>query len=177
MSAADSSATITQLLQAARNGDTEAFDRVMPLVYDELRRIARGRLRGERSDHTLRTTGLVHEAFLKLADVNRISWQSRAHFFAVASRAMRRVLVDYAVRRNAQKRGGGAHRVTLDDALLHFDTHIDELLTLDEALQQLEQLDARQARVVECRFFGGLSIEETAHVLDTSPAMDQGSGP
>lgn len=161
---------ITRLLEAHADGDREALNALLPLVYDELRRIAHGRLRGERRDHTLSTTGLVHEAYLGLVRLDRMSWQNRSHFFAIASQAMRNVLVNYAVQRNAQKRGGDRQRLALDDVKLGTETRVEELLALDEALRRLEALDPRQARVVECRFFGGLSIEETAHALGVSPA-------
>lgn len=165
-----SSPVITQLLEAHAGGDREALNRLFPLVYDEMRRIAHGRLRSERSDHTLNTTALVHEAYLKLVGLERMNWQNRAHFFAIASQAMRNVLVSYAVRRKADKRGGGQQRVTLDEERLVAEHRLDDLLHLNQALEQLEALDERQARVVECRFFGGLSIDETAHALGISPA-------
>jgi RNA polymerase sigma factor (TIGR02999 family) len=162
-------AEITSLLQAHAAGDANALEELLPRVYDELRRIARGRLRHERGDHTLAATDLVHEAFLKLVPA-QIDWRSRNHFFAIAARAMRNVLVDYAVRRNAAKRGGGAAAITLEDDSASTEQPLDDLITLSEALRRLEQLDARQAQVVECRFFGGLSLEETAEALNISPA-------
>lgn len=161
---------ITQLLQAHAEGDRAALDALLPLVYDELRRLAHGRLRGERAGHTLSTTALVHEAYLKLAGLNRMDWQGRAHFFAVASQAMRNVLVDYALHRKAQKRGGGRHRVSLEDIDLGAEADVEALLVLDDALRRLEARDARQAQVVACRFFGGMSIDETAHALGISAA-------
>lgn len=161
---------ITHLLEAYAGGDQEALNELMPLIYNELRRIAHGRLRGERADHTLNTTALVHEAYLKLADVHRMNWQNRSHFFAIASQAMRNVLVNYARQRKAQKRGGGRRPVPLDEEHLGAGSRVEDLLTLDEALRRLETLDARQARVVECRFFGNMSIDETAHALGISPA-------
>jgi RNA polymerase sigma factor (TIGR02999 family) len=140
-------------------------------VYGELRRIARMRLRRERDAHTLAATDLVHEAYLKLLPVERVDWRSRAHFFAIASRAMRNVLVDHAVRRGAAKRGAGATVLALDDSnAAACEQPLDDLIALSEALERLERLDARQARVVECRFFGGLSLDETAAALNTSPA-------
>jgi RNA polymerase sigma factor (TIGR02999 family) len=163
-------ADITQLLQAHVAGDATALERLLPRVYDEMRRIARARLRREREDHTLSATELVHEAFLKLLPADGVDWRSRAHFFAVASRAMRNVLVDHAVRRNAAKRGGGEALLLLDEADAVTDRSLDDLIALSDALAKLEQLDARQARVVECRFFGGLSLDETAEALNTSPA-------
>lgn len=161
---------ITKLLESYAEGDRAALDELLPLVYDELRRIAHGRLRGERADHTLNTTALVHEAYLKLVQLDRISWQNRAHFFAIASQAMRNILVDYAVKRKAQKRGGGRPKVSLDEVEVRTEARLDELLALHQALKQLETIDARQARIVEYRFFGGLSIDETAEVLGISPA-------
>ena len=146
------------------------MDEFFPVVYEELRRIAHRELRHERTDHTLGTTALVHEAYLKLARLDRIRWQSRAHFLAVAAQAMRRVLVDYAVARRAQKRGGGHAPESLDDAVAMAEARGDELLALDDALRQLQALDERHARIVECRFFGGMSIEETAEALGVSPA-------
>jgi RNA polymerase sigma factor (TIGR02999 family) len=161
---------ITALLHAHAAGDAEALEQLLPRVYDELRAIARSRLRQERPDHTLMATELVHEAFLKLVPLERVDWQNRAHFFAVASRAMRNVLADHAVRRGAAKRGGGAVVFTLDDHDGATEQSLDDLIALSDALGRLEQLDARQARVVECRFFGGLSLDETAVALDISPA-------
>jgi RNA polymerase sigma factor (TIGR02999 family) len=135
-----------------------------------LRRIAHGQLRGEREGHTLNTTALVHEAYLRLAEIDRIAWFDRAHFFAVAARAMRRVLIDYAEARRAQKRGGGAAVVRLDEAMAAPVQRVDDLLALNEALERLERLDPRQVNVVECHIFAGMSLEETAAALDVSPA-------
>jgi RNA polymerase sigma factor (TIGR02999 family) len=161
---------ITALLQAHAAGDAAALEQLLPRVYGELRRIARIRLRRERSGHTLAATDLVHEAYLKLLPVERVDWRSRAHFFAIASRAMRNVLVDHAVRRGAAKRGAGATVLTLEDHDAAREQPLDDLIALSEALTRLEQLDTRQARVVECRYFGGLTLEETAEALKTSPA-------
>jgi RNA polymerase sigma factor (TIGR02999 family) len=162
---------ITDLLHAHAAGDAAALDQLLPRVYGELRRIARLRLRRERDAHTLAATDLVHEAYLKLLPVERIDWRSRAHFFAIASRAMRNVLVDHAVRRGAAKRGSGAAMLTLEDGdAAAAGQPLDDLIALSEALERLERLDARQARVVECRFFGGLSLDETAAALNTSAA-------
>jgi RNA polymerase sigma factor (TIGR02999 family) len=163
-------AEITALLQAHAAGDTSALDRLLPHVYDQLRRIARHRLRRERAGHTLAATDLVHEAFLELTPLDRIDWRSRAHFCAVASRAMRNVLVDYAVRRGAAKRGAGAQVLPIGDHDVASEQPLDDLIALSEALDRLERLDARQARVVECRYFGGLTLDETAEALSTSPA-------
>lgn len=165
---------VTGLLRAHAGGDRDALARLLPRVYEELRRIARGRLRRERDDHTLSTAELVHEAFLELVPPGRVDWQSRAHFFGVASRAMRNVLVDHAERRDAGKRGGGARAVPLHELL--DDQHpaaehaLDDLIALNDALSRLEALDPRKARVVECRFFGGMSLDETAEALGSSPA-------
>src|SRR5262245_50257842 len=165
---------VTALLRAHAAGDRDALDRLLPRVYNELRRIASTRLNRERQDHTFSTTDLVHDAYLELVPMDKIDWQSRAHFFAIASRAMRNVLVDHAERRGAAKRGGGQPVVRLDDLLderLPADDHqLEDLLALDDALRKLEQLDSRKARVVECRFFGGLSLDETAAALGASAA-------
>jgi RNA polymerase sigma factor (TIGR02999 family) len=155
---------ITDLLLQVRGGSPEAMDRLFHAVYGQLRRIASNQLRSERPDHTLGTTGLVHETYLKLADQSRVQWQDRAHFYRVAAGAMRRILVDYARRYRAQRRGGGSPRVTLDD-----DATVEErgetLLALDEALERLGALNGRLGQVVECRYFGGLTEEETAEAL------------
>ena len=142
------------------------------VVYNELRQLAARKLRGERDDHTLSTTALVHEAWLELNKLNRIQWQNRGHFFAVAAQAMRRILIDYAVARRRQKRGGGQVVVSLDDgdALAIAHDRADELVELEEALERLQAINERQAKVVECRFFGGMSVEETADALNVSPA-------
>ena len=161
---------ITQLLQALNAGEQSALNQLMPRIYHELKQIARRQLSREHSDHTLNTTALVHEAYIRLIDVNRIEWASRAHFFAIAARMMRRILIDYAVQRRAQKRGGDQVHVPLEEAALLPDGQSRELLELDDALQRLEAIDARHARVVEYRIFGGMSIEETAEALDISPA-------
>jgi RNA polymerase sigma factor (TIGR02999 family) len=162
---------ITDVLRAHAAGDPAALDRLLPRVYEELKRIARARLRGERTDHTLAPTEPVHEAFLKLLPAGKVEWQDRAHFFAIASRAMRNVLVDHATRRSAAKRGGGGTTLTLDeDGSAAPASSLDDLIALGDALDRLERLDARQARVVECRFFGGLSLEETAEALGIAPA-------
>ena len=164
---------VTRLLAEASRGDRDAADRLVPILYDELRRMAHGRMRGERAGHTLDTTALVHEAYLELAGLERMEWRSRAHFLAVAAIAMRRVLVDYAVRRNARKRDGGRQAVPLDevaDVMLVSDERADELLALDDAMRRLAAVSERQCRVVECRYFAGMSIEESAEALRISPA-------
>jgi RNA polymerase sigma factor (TIGR02999 family) len=148
------------------------MEQMFPLVYNELRQIAARTLRSERDDHTLCTTALVHEAWLELTKLNRIQWQNRSHFLAVAAQAMRRILIDYAVARRTQKRGGGQPLESLDDgdALAVAHERGDELLSLDEALDRLGALNERQARIVECRFYGGMSVEETAEALHVSAA-------
>jgi len=163
---------VTALLLAWNEGDSAALERLMPLVYEELHRIAARHLGGERREHTLQATALVHEAYLKLVDQHRARWQNRSQFFAVAARLMRRVLVDHARAQSAEKRGAGAVCLTLTAAgdapsALH-QRNID-VLALDAALDRLAELDARQARVVELRFFGGLDLDETAASLDVSP--------
>ena len=160
---------ITQLLVRWREGDQRALDELMPLVYDELRRLAAHYMRGERPGHTLQTSALVNEAYLRLAGQEEIEWQSRAHFFAIAAQAMRRILVDHARRRGGQKRGGGAHKVALDEALIVSADRAAEVVALDDALARLAEVDPRKSRAVELRFFGGLSVEETAEVLNVSP--------
>jgi RNA polymerase sigma factor (TIGR02999 family) len=161
---------VTQLLLDLGEGDAAAMDRLLPLVYDELHRLAQRQRRGEREDHTLNTTALVHEAYLKLVRLDRIRWQNRAQFFALAAQAMRRVLVTYAERRRARKRGGGAAAVPLDEATLMTEAQSEGLLALDEALHRLRALSERQHAVVECRFFGGMTVEETAAALGVAPA-------
>ncbi|MCB0720597.1 MAG: sigma-70 family RNA polymerase sigma factor [Bacteroidetes bacterium] len=164
------SGDVTRLLERWREGDSDAAENLMPLVYDELRRLAHARLWGERADHTLSTTALVHEVYLNLADAKRIDWNNRTHFFAVAARVMRNVLIDYARSRNRVKRGGEYNRVTLDEALVVSEERYDDLLALDDALTRLEAFDERSCRIVEARYFGGLSIAETADALGVSPA-------
>ncbi len=161
---------VTRLLRDLRGDGRAGLDVVFPRVYEELHRLAAKQIRGERTDHTLGVTGLVHEAYIKLASLDRIEWQNRSHFFAVAARAMRRILVDYAVARGAKKRGGGWHRVAIEDADRIASQRSRELLDLDEALDRLDAIDPRYGRVVECRFFAGLTIDETAEALDVSPA-------
>lgn len=162
---------ITQLLRDWSEGNQAALDELMPLVYDELRRQASRYLRKERQGHTLQTTALIHEAYLKLAGENEIEWQNRNHFFAIASTVMRRILVDHARTRHREKRGGNAEDIPLDDALMIGSEQKNvDLVALDEALVRLERLDRRQAKVVELRFFSGLTNEETADVLGVSNA-------
>jgi RNA polymerase sigma factor (TIGR02999 family) len=162
---------VTRLLVAWTNGDQDALKKLMPLVYDELHRLAGRYLSRERSDHTLQSTALVHEAYLKLVDQKRVQWQNRAHFFGVAAQIIRRILVDHARTHNAEKRGGGAYKLAIDDALGVAEREKDlNLVALDEALTHLAEIDVQQSRIVELRFFGGLSIEDTAAVLGISPA-------
>jgi RNA polymerase sigma factor (TIGR02999 family) len=163
-----SSQNITKLLLDWRNGDDEALDRLMPLVYEELRRMANRYMRNERRGHTLQTSALVNEAYLRLVDHENIEWQNRAHFFGVAAQAMRRILVDHARSRNYLKHGGGARQVSLDEAATLAEERAAELIALDEALRELAKMDERKSRVVELRYFGGLSVEETAEALGVS---------
>ena len=143
-------------------------DELTPLVYQELKRIAGGQLRRERQGHTLQATALVHEAYMKLVDQRDVNWRNRSHFFALAAQAMRRILMDYAKSRGREKRGGGVHKTSLDEALIVAEDRSSTLVAIDEALTRLEELDQRQAKVVELRFFGGLSVEETAEALGIS---------
>ncbi len=159
---------VTELLQEWQQGDREALDRLTPLVYDELRRIAHAYVQRERSGHTLETTALVNEAYLRLAGGQNVNWQNRAHFFAVAAQVMRRILIDHARKRHYMKRGGEAQQVSLDEASLMTEVRASELVALDDALEELAKLDPRKSRVVELRYFGGLSLEETADVLEIS---------
>lgn len=160
---------VTQLLKAWSQGDQAAFERLMPLVYEELRRVARRYIGRERAGHTLQTTDLVNEAYLRLIDASQVEWQSRAHFFAISAQLMRRILVDYARSHNYVKRGGDAHHVPLEDAAVFFAEQAPDLVALDDALNSLAAMDLRKSRVVELRFFGGLSVDETAEVLKVSP--------
>ncbi len=161
---------VTQLLVEWRRGDEAALARLIPVVYAELRRVASARLRDEAPNHTLQTTALVHEAYLRLVGLERMTLQNRTHFFAMAARLMREILVDHARRRNAGKRGGGVTMVGLDEMTAGSESDIVDVLALDEALTELNALDHRLCRVVELRYFAGLSIAETADALDVSPA-------
>jgi RNA polymerase sigma-70 factor (ECF subfamily) len=163
------SAHTTQILIDLGAGDRSAAKRLMPLVYDELRSLAERYMRQERSDHTLQATALVHEAYIRLIDQSRVDWKNRAHFFSVAAEMIRRILVDHARQHHATRRGGGAHKVSLVDPVGATEDSDIDLLALDEVLEELGKLQDRHRRVVELRFFGGLSVEETAHVLDVSP--------
>jgi RNA polymerase sigma factor (TIGR02999 family) len=162
--------SVTQLLVSWGGGDRSALDELMPVVYGELRRVAESYLRRERRDHTLQPTALVHEAYLRLVDQRSVDWQNRAQFFGLAAQMMRRILVNHAEGRRASKRGGGAERVSLDEAVSFYEERELDLAALDEALDALAALDPQQARVVELRFFGGLTVEEVAEVLGLSPA-------
>ena len=165
-----SSHKVTQLLQQWSHGDDAALADLTPLVYEELRRLAHHFMEGQRPDHTLQTTALVNEAYLRLADQTDPKWQSRAHFFAVAARAMRQILVSYARSNQAQKRGGGAVRIELDEAAILSPEQSKEFVDLHEALERLESVDSRKARVVELKFFGGLNYDEIAEVLKIARA-------
>ena len=165
---ATSAHDVTQLLAAWRAGDQEAFARLVPLVYRELHELAHARMRGQAPGFTLQTTALVHEAYLRLVDERRVPWQNRTHFFAVCARAMRCILVDAARARNAQKRGGHAARVPFDEARVWAAEPAQRVLALDDALTELSKEDARKAQIVELRYFGGLTVEETAEALGVS---------
>jgi RNA polymerase sigma factor (TIGR02999 family) len=160
---------VTQVLLSWNERDANAAERLMPLVYDELRRLARSYLQRERSDHTLQATGLVHEAYLRLVDQSTTSWQNRAHFFSVAAQVMRRILVDHARARQAAKRGGVREKLQFDEEIAAAEERAVDLISLDDALQNLVTFDDRKSRIVELRFFGGLTIEEIAEVLEISP--------
>jgi RNA polymerase sigma-70 factor (ECF subfamily) len=165
-----SSNQVTELLIRWRGGDRAALDALIPLVYDELRRLAQRYLQRERSNHTLQSTALVHEAYARLVGQNLPEWQNRAHFFGVAAQLMRQILVDYARGHRASKRGGSACKVTLDDAALQTQKVDVDVAALDDALKSLARIDPQQSRVVELRFFAGLSIEDTSEVLGISPS-------
>lgn len=162
---------VTRALEALSEGETGALDRLLPVVYDELRRLAESALRGERPGHTLTPTGLVHEAYLRLVQLDRISWSGRSHFFGAAAQVMRRVLIGYARMRRAGKRGGpAAVAVPIENVVIAAQERPGDLLALDEALARLEALSPRQARIVECRFFADMGVEATATALGISPA-------
>ena len=161
---------ITQALEQFSAGDRDALDRLLPAVYDQLRRMAERELRGERVGHTLSPTALVHEAYLKLVRLDRITWQGRAHFFGACAQAMRRILISHARHKNAGKRGSGAAHASIDDVVVAASERPEALLALDDALDRLAALSPRQAKVVECRYFAGMEIEEVAEVVGASPA-------
>lgn len=166
---ASTSGNVTQLLMEWRNGDRQALDALIPIVYDELRAIARRYMNRERSGHTLQTAALINEAWLRLVDKQDIAWQNRTHFFAISARIMRNLLVDHARARQMEKRGGGAVQVSLNEAIAGSEPEMTvDMLSLDEALTRLAEFDERKARIVELRFFGGLSADETAEALDLS---------
>jgi RNA polymerase sigma-70 factor, ECF subfamily len=160
---------VSQLLRAWSDGDSAAFDKLMPLVYDELRQMAKRYMDRQPAGHTLQTTALIHEAYLRLVDQSEVHWQNRAHFFGVAAKAMRHILVDYARTRQAAKRGGAVQQVALDEAATVSVEQAAELAALDDALESLAAFDRRKSQVVELRYFGGLTVEETAEVLHVSP--------
>jgi RNA polymerase sigma-70 factor (ECF subfamily) len=163
------SESVTQLLIEISNGDRDAVDLLLPVIYDELRKLAANYLRRERPDHTLQPTALVHEAYLRLVDQTRVNWQNRAHFFGVAAQIMRRLLVDYARKHNAEKRGQDFHKLSLDENIDRPIERSVELIALDDALKALAEFDGQKARIVELRYFGGLTVEETADVLGIAP--------
>ena len=160
--------TISRLLVDWRDGDKTALDRLVPLVYRELRRLAGYYMRRQRADHTLQTSALINEAYLRLIDYKNMRWESRAHFYAIAAQAMRRILVDHARSRGYQKRGGDALKVSFDETVIGAPERGEELIALDDALKDLAAIDARKSQVVEMRYFGGLSVDETAEVLGVS---------
>ncbi|MFV0387729.1 MAG: sigma-70 family RNA polymerase sigma factor [Pyrinomonadaceae bacterium] len=159
---------VTKLLIKAQAGDRDSLDALLPIVYNELRLIARSKLRSERSNHTLQATALVHEAYMRLLEQTEVDWENRLHFFSIAAEMMRRVLVNYAIQRNAEKRGAGATLVELDEAVSYSEHKEFDVIALDETLKQLAAFDEKQAKIVELRFFGGLTIEETAEILKIS---------
>ncbi|MEZ5344321.1 MAG: sigma-70 family RNA polymerase sigma factor [Pyrinomonadaceae bacterium] len=159
---------VTKLLKKAQTGDKKSLDEILKVVYNELRRVAENQLRNERDDHTLQATALVNEAYLRLLEQKDVDWKNRLHFFSIASEVMRRILVNYAVKRNAQKRGDGATKIALDEAVSFTRQKDFDIVALNEALTELADFDQKQARIVELRFFGGLTIEETAEVLEVS---------
>jgi RNA polymerase sigma-70 factor, ECF subfamily len=164
---------VSQLLMDWRDGDQAALDKLIPVVHRELRRLAHHYMRQERTGHTLQTTALVNEAYMRLVDYKRMRWQNRAHFFAVSAQVMRRILVDHARGRRYAKRGGGARKVSLDEAAFVSEGRSGEVIAVDDALTELESWDPRKGKIVELRFFGGLNIEETAGVLKISPTTVQ----
>jgi RNA polymerase sigma factor (TIGR02999 family) len=167
---AQNSHEVTQLLIQWSNGDKAALDKLMPLIYDQLRRLAHHYMSHERAGHTLQTTAVVNEAYLRLVNRKHVHWQNRAHFFAIAAHLMRTILVDHARSHAYVKRGGGAHKIALDEAMVVSQQRAAEVVAVDEALKLLAEIDPDQSRIVELRFFGGLTIEETGEVLRRSPA-------
>lgn len=167
------SSEVTRLLQGWRAGDRKSLDALLPMVYKELRRVAHFQLQGERRDHTLQSAALVNEAYLRLVGLDAPQWESRTHFFAIAAQLMRQILVDYARRHGAAKRGGGMCKVSLDDALTPSKRNDVDVVALDDALKALAKVDERQSRVVELRFFAGLSLPEISQVMEIAPATVQ----
>lgn len=163
-----SNENLTRLLQASNEGNREALDQLLPIVYDELRRIARHQLSKERANHTLQATALVNEAYMKLIGQHSVDWHNRAHFFSIAAETMRRILVNHAVERNAQKRGGGATIVSLEEEIDFIHQRDLDVLALDDALRKLEEFDKTQAKIIELKFFGGMTNEEIADVMGVS---------
>ena len=159
---------VTILLNQINNGDSSAPEQLLPLVYDELRKLASGYLKNERPDHTLQATALVHEAYIRLVDWENVSWENRSHFFAVSAQVMRHILVDHARQKKAEIHGGNLQKLALDEAISFSSSREVDLVDLDDALKELEKLDERQSKIVELRFFAGLTIEETAHALGVS---------
>jgi RNA polymerase sigma-70 factor (ECF subfamily) len=170
---APSAQNVTRLLQAWSQGKDAALEELLPLVHQELRRLARRYMFGERPEHTLQATALVNEAYLRLVNSRQVNWQNRAHFFAISAQLMRRILVDHARARGYRKRGGGVAKITLDEALVRPPEKGQDLVALDDALKELAAVDPRKSKMVELRFFGGLSVEETAEVLKVSPETVQ----
>lgn len=162
---------VTQLLNKAQQGDKESLDQLLPLVYQELRRVAANQLQQERGNHTLQPTALVHEAYLRLLEQREVDWRNRAHFFSIAAEMMRRILINYAVQKKAQKRGDGATHISLDEALSYGEQEELDIVLLNDALDKLAKFDSTQAKIVELRFFGGLTIEEVAEVLGVSDSF------
>jgi RNA polymerase sigma-70 factor, ECF subfamily len=163
------SVQITNLLVDWGNGNARALEKLVPLIYDELRRMAKRYMRGQSVGHTLQTTELIHEAYLKLVDNEQKEWKNRSHFFGVASQAMRHILVDYARAKQSKKRGGIQHQITLDENAAVFNDRSDDIVALNDALEKLDKLDARKVKVVEMKFFGGLTMDEIGEVLNISP--------
>lgn len=161
---------ITQLLNDVSSGDKEAYNKLYPLVYDKLKRIAHHQLKNEYYSRTLSNTGLVHEAYEKLVDQDAVNYNGRTHFYSISARSMRQILVDYARKRTAQKRGGDNHKITLDEERLSLDEHAHTIVEIDDLMDELKTFDERMYKIVELRFFGGLSIEDTAENLDISPS-------
>jgi RNA polymerase sigma-70 factor, ECF subfamily len=161
--------SVTQLLEQWNHGDREALEKLMPLIYGELKKMARRYMRQQNPDHTLQTTALIHEAYLRMVKQKEKHFENRAHFLGIAAQAMRHILVDYARERHTAKRGGGARPISLEEAALVTQERAAEVIALDDALKELEELSKRQSRVVELRYFGGLSVKETAAVLEVSP--------